>query len=152
MIHIRNLSVKNKKEIKNFLNTQFIFSSHQLQTGNASSTYDNYGKLFEQFDVFDILSKTISEKVNRSFSDMWANINPPGTFVRPHNHFSADFPNALVGVYYLHKPKNSGNLIIEGNVIDVQENDVIFFNDYDMHWTQENKSSHDRVAISFNMI
>ena len=62
-----------------------------------------------------------------------------------------DSPNTLVGVYYLNKPVNSGNLIIEGNEIQINEDDLIFFNDVDMHWSQENKSMQDRVAISFNM-
>ena len=60
------------------------------------------------------------------FMDMWANINPPGTNVRPHNHYSPNHPNSLVGVYYLRKPTNSGNLIIEGEMIDIQEDDIIF--------------------------
>ena len=84
--------------------------------------------------------------------DMWANVNPPGTNVRPHNHYSPNHPNSLVGVYYLRKPTNSGNLIIEGEMIDIQEDDIIFFNDKDIHWTQKNKSNEDRVTISFNML
>ena len=94
----------------------------------------------------------ISEKVNMPFMDMWANINPPGTNVRPHNHYSPNHPNSLVRVYSLHKPTNSGNLIIEGEVIDIQEDDIIFFNDKDIHWTQKNKSNEDRITISFNML
>ena len=151
MIEIHNLEIENKEEIKNFLRNEPIFTSHKLQTGNALSTYETHGRLFEQFDVFSKLSNSISEKVNLSFMDMWANINPPGTNVRPHNHYTPDHPNSLVGVYYLCKPNNSGNLIIEGEMIDVQEGDVIFFNDKDIHWTQKNKSNEDRITISFNM-
>lgn len=156
MIEICNLEIENKEDIKNFLKNESlrndsIFTSHKLQTGNAISTYQTYGRLFEQFDVFSKLSKLISEKVNLSFMDMWANINPPGTSVRPHNHYTPEHPNSLVGVYYLNKPINSGNLIIEGEAIDIQEDDVIFFNDKDIHWTQKNKSNEDRITISFNM-
>ena len=61
MIHIHNLEVENKEDIKNFLKQSNIFSSHKLQTGNALSTYELYGKLFEQFDVFDKLSKSITD-------------------------------------------------------------------------------------------
>ena len=84
--------------------------------------------------------------------DMWANVNPPGTNVRPHNHYSPNHPKSLVGVYYLRKPTNSGILIIEGEMIDIQEDDIIFFNDKDIHWTQKNKSNEDRITISFNML
>ena len=44
MIHIHNLEVENKEDIKNFLKQSNIFSSHKLQTGNALSTYELYGK------------------------------------------------------------------------------------------------------------
>ena len=141
MIEICNLKIENKEEIKNFLKNELVFTSHKLQTGNAISTYQTYGRLFEQFDVFSELSKSIIEKVN-----------PPGTNVRPHNHYSPNHPNSLVGVYYLRKPTNSGNLIIEGEMIDIQEDDIIFFNDKDIHWTQKNKSNEDRITISFNML
>ena len=150
-IHIKNFKIENKQDIQNFFKQSNIFSQHNLVTGNGLSTYDLYGKLFEQFEVFDKLTKAINNIINIPFLDMWANINPPGTNVRPHNHFSEKYPNTLVGVYYLNKPVNSGNLIIEGNEIQINEDDLIFFNDVDMHWSQENKSMQDRVAISFNL-
>ena len=46
----------------------------------------------------------------------------------------------------------SGNLIIEGSEIEINEDDLIFFKDIDMHWSQTNESTQDRVAISFNML
>ena len=40
--------------------------------------------------------------------NMWANINPPGGYNRPHTH-----PNSLwSGVYYVKAPSNSGHLKI----------------------------------------
>jgi uncharacterized protein (TIGR02466 family) len=40
---------------------------------------------------------------------MWANINPPGGYNRPHMH-----PNSLwSGVYYIKTPKNCGHLKLE---------------------------------------
>ena len=41
--------------------------------------------------------------------NMWANINPPGGYNRPHTH-----PNSLwSGVYYVKAPHNSGHLKVE---------------------------------------
>ena len=41
--------------------------------------------------------------------NMWANINPPGGYNRPHMH-----PNSLwSGVYYVKTPKNCGHLKVE---------------------------------------
>jgi len=149
-LHIHDFKVENKEDIKNFLKQSNIFSPHQLVTGNALSTYELYGKLF-QLDVFDKLANSIMDIVKIPFVDMWANVNPPGTNVRPHNHFSEQYPNSVVGVYYLSKPKDSGNLIIEGTEVEINEDDLIFFDDVDMHWSQKNESNQYRFAISFNM-
>ena len=149
-LHIHDFKVENKEDIKNFLKQSNIFSPHQLVTGNALSTYELYGKLF-QLDVFDKLANSIMDIVNIPFVDMWANVNPPVTNVRPHNHFSEEYPNSVVGVYYLSKPKDSGNLIIEGTEVEINENDLILFDDVDMHWSKKNESNQYRFAISFNM-
>ena len=39
--------------------------------------------------------------------NMWANINPPGGYNRPHIHPNSHFS----GVYYIKSPKNSGQII-----------------------------------------
>ena len=152
MIHLRNFKVSNQRDVFNFFQNPLIFGPHQLLTGNALSTYHKEGKLFKHYDVLKELSNAISEQVNLPFMDMWANLNPPGTYVKRHNHYSENHPNSLVGVYYLHKPENSGNLIIEDHEIDVQQNDLIFFKDTEYHWTLENKSLKNRITISFNML
>ena len=148
-LHIHDFKVENKEDIKNFLKTSNIFSPHQLVTGNALSTYQLYGKLF-RLDVFDKLANSIMDIV-KSFVDMWANVNLLNTNVRPHNHFSEQYPNSVVGVYYLTKPKDSGNLIIEDTEVEINEDDLIFFDDVDMHWSKKNESNQHRFAISFNM-
>jgi len=151
MNHIKNFKVKNKEDIKNFLKHSSIFSPHQLVTGNGLSSYDYYGKLFQQFGVFDDLANSIIDINPMPFLDMWANVNPPGTHVKPHDHFTAKHPNSVVGVYYLTKPINSGNLIIEDTEIEIDEDDLVLFNDVDTHWSQKNESTENRIAISFNM-
>ena len=40
--------------------------------------------------------------------NMWANINPPGGYNRPHVHPNSHFS----GVYYIKAPKNSGKLFL----------------------------------------
>ena len=59
-----------------------------------------------------VMQEEIYQKENLSFKpvcgNMWANINYPGCFNRPHIH-----PNSLFsGVYYVTAPKNSGNLMV----------------------------------------
>jgi len=77
---------------------------------------------------------------------MWGNINYPGSCTSLHNHGN----KTHTGVIYIKKPRNSGNIIIDGKVIKVKENDLLLFNASKMHQTEINQSNKTRVVISFN--
>lgn len=136
-----------------YLITMPLYESHDLlEHGGISSYYK--GSLHEKHQhIFSELSKFILNSLynNYDMSNMWANTCPPGSYVKPHNHYNPDFPNALVGVYYIKKPIDSGNLMIEDEEIYVDEDDILFFEDTKMHWTQPNNSNENRIIISFNL-
>ena len=129
--------------------------------------------------LIDELFRMAYEVFNEEFLDgepklgnMWANINPPGGYNKPHIH-----PNSLFsGVYYVKTPINSGRLICndprpgiqtcmpnrkkgqppkhlwrEVN-LQPQENRAIMFNSWLWHTVEPNKSNEDRISISFNFI
>ena len=129
--------------------------------------------------LVDELFKMVYEVFNEEWLDgrvkignMWANINPPGGYNKPHVH-----PNSLFsGVYYVKTPPNSGRLICndprpgiqtcmpnrkkgqppkhlwrEVN-LQPQENRAIMFNSWLWHTVEPNKSNEDRISISFNFI
>ena len=129
--------------------------------------------------LIDELFRMAYEVFNEEFLDgepklgnMWANINPPGGYNKPHIH-----PNSLFsGVYYVKTPLNSGRLICndprpgiqtcmpnrkkgqppkhlwrEVN-LQPQENRAIMFNSWLWHTVEPNKSNEDRISISFNFI
>jgi len=104
--------------------------------------------------------------------NMWANINGPGGYNKPHVH-----PNALFsGVYYVKTPTNCGRLIcqdprpgiqtcmpsrIKGEVpkhlwrdvhLQPQENRAIMFPAWLWHSVEPNKSNDIRISVSFNFI
>jgi uncharacterized protein (TIGR02466 family) len=104
--------------------------------------------------------------------NMWANINPPGGFNRPHTH-----PNSLwSGVYYVKAPKNSGHLKIEdpkpsslisrprrkeGQLQTYLWNEVhfepvagrlIMFPAWLNHCVDPNQSNDIRISVSFNFL
>ena len=103
--------------------------------------------------------------------NMWANINPPGGFNRPHMH-----PNALwSGVYYVKTPENCGELKIEdpksvGLMIMPNRKQpqpehsqreihykpfpglLIMFPAYLNHCVEPNQSDDIRISISFNFL
>ena len=104
--------------------------------------------------------------------NMWANINHPGGYNRPHLH-----PNTLFsGVYYIKTPPNCGNLIcsdprsgaqtvmpvrVEGDPprhlwrechLDVKEGRIIIFPAWLWHSVEPNESNDMRISVSFNFI
>ena len=114
------------------------------------------------------------EHLNRKpvLGNMWANINYPKCFNRPHIH-----PNSLFsGVYFVKTPKNSGNLMVydprpgvqmampnreEGKLPSELWREVhyepiagrcIMFPSWLWHEVKENKSNDIRISVSFNFL
>ena len=104
--------------------------------------------------------------------NMWANINGPGNFNRPHLH-----PNALFsGVYWIKTPINSGNLMLydprpgvhttmpnrkEGKLppqlwrevhYEPKAGRCIMFPAWLWHEVQPNRSNDTRISVSFNLL
>ena len=104
--------------------------------------------------------------------NMWANINYPGNFNRPHLH-----PNSLFsGVYWIKTPQNSGNFMIyeprqgaqctmpnrkEGKLPPELWREVhyepvagrcIMFPSWLWHEVKPNESNDTRISVSFNFL
>ena len=104
--------------------------------------------------------------------NMWANINPPGGYNRPHTH-----PNSLwSGVYYVKTPENSGNLKCEdprpcANIarprrrkgvlpsylwnevhFEPKAGRLIMFPSWLNHGVDPNQSNDIRISVSFNFL
>ena len=104
--------------------------------------------------------------------NMWANINGPGNFNRPHLH-----PNALFsGVYWIKAPEKSGNLMVydprpgahtimpnrkEGKLPSQLWREVhykpiagrcIMFPAWLWHEVRSNESNDTRISVSFNFL
>ena len=107
-----------------------------------------------------------------ALGNMWANINHPGGYNKPHMH-----PNTLFsGVYYIKTPPNCGKLICSdprsGNQtvmpvrvkgtppkylwrechLDVKEGRIIIFPAWMWHSVEPNESNDTRISVSFNFI
>ena len=62
----------------------------------------------ELFVMAEMCNKDYGIKPKLGLGNMWANINYPGCYNRPHIH-----PNALFsGVYFIKTPQKSGNFMI----------------------------------------
>ena len=104
--------------------------------------------------------------------NMWANINPPGGFNRPHLH-----PNSLFsGVYWVKAPEKSGSLMLyeprpgaqctmpnrkEGELppelwrevhYTPRAGTIVMFPAWLWHEVQPNKSQDIRMSVSFNFL
>ena len=105
--------------------------------------------------------------------NMWANINPPGGYNRPHIHPNSHFS----GVYYIKAPQNSGEIVFndprsaahmimpervknikppshlwrEVRVIPL-EGRMLMFPSWLWHCVEPNESNDIRISVSFNFI
>ena len=126
--------------------------------------------------LFDDLNYDVSFPA--AIDNMWANINPPGGYNRPHIH-----PNVLwSGVYFVQAPADSGNLTFTDPRPQAQmivpryaangqlpaevwnevfyepvEGRMILFPAWLMHEVHPNRSNNegsagDRIGVSFNLI
>ena len=122
------------------------------------------------------MQEEIYKKENLSrkpvLGNMWANINYPGCFNRPHIH-----PNSLFsGVYFVKTPQNSGNLMLydprpgvqmtmpnrkEGKLSPELWREVhyepkagrcIMFPSWLWHEVKPNESNQTRISVSFNFL
>ena len=104
--------------------------------------------------------------------NMWANINPPGGYNRPHLHPNSHFS----GVYYVKTPKDSGNLVCNEPrlgahmvmptrkngkppkelwrevQLEPKEGRIIVFPSWLWHLVEPNQSNDIRISVSFNFI
>ena len=103
-----------------------------------------------------------------TINKMWTNIYPPGTFVPQHLH-----PNCILsGAFYAKAPKDCGNIIFqdpayigkvmhnrgiryptqaEKYMVEVDDGLMVIFPSWLPHSTQPNKSTEDRIILSFNL-
>jgi len=118
MIYIKDFS--DPEKLNKYLEPKIIQWSQQdkgeLKTnagGWHSATDMNHKREYdpltrELFAMQDNIYKKEKLTMKPVLGNMWANINYPGCFNRPHLH-----PNALFsGVYWIKAPENSGNLML----------------------------------------
>ena len=114
------------------------------------------------------------EHLNRKpvLGNMWANVNYPGGYIRPHLH-----PNSLFsGVYWIKTPVKSGNLMIydprpgihttmpgrkEGPLphqfwreihYTPRAGTIVMFPAWLWHEVRPNESNDTRISVSFNFL
>ena len=181
-IYIKDLP--NPDQVNQYLEEQILKWSHQdkgvLKTnaGGWHSTTDMNKK--EEYNVLTRELFTMQEEIfakehltpNPVLGNMWANVNYPGGYNRPHLH-----PNSLFsGVYWIKTPFKSGNLMLyeprggaqvlmpnrkEGELPsrlwrEIQYEPVagriIMFPAWLWHEVKPNESNNTRISVSFNFL
>ena len=143
---------------------------HSTTDMNKKQEYDPLSK--ELFNMQDEIFQKEYLTMKPVLGNMWANINPPGGFNRPHLH-----PNSLFsGVYWIKAPKKSGNLMLyeprpgaqctmpnrkEGKLPPELWREVhykpkagvaIMFPSWLWHEVKPNESNDTRISVSFNFL
>ena len=135
---------------------------------------DDYFSDLISHTVSNYLSKNkIYKQTELVFAGYWININQPGASNNMHNHPNCD----LAGVMWIKTDEKSGsirlrhpNVFAEQNSLDSYDEDFakknnihagywlttkpgdgILFPSHLEHWVEQNKSTEDRISISFNI-
>ena len=182
MIYIKDFS--DPEKLNKYLEPKIIQWSQQdkgeLKTnaGGWHSTTDmNHKREYDPLtnELFAMQSEIYKkEKLTMKpvLGNMWANINYPGCFNRPHLH-----PNALFsGVYWIKAPEKSGNLMLydprpgvqmtmpsrkEGKLppelwrevhYKPKAGTVVMFPAWLWHEVKPNESNDTRISVSFNFL
>lgn len=94
----------------------------------------------------------LSTTINELSMDFWFNDMPPSHITDWHRHDVMD--ERLSGVFYIHVPNNSGDLLLKNKKeivrIKPKDNDFVFFEPDVNHYVEENKSSTSRLSIGMN--
>jgi uncharacterized protein (TIGR02466 family) len=178
-IYIKDFNIDNKKLEQDIIN--WSKEDIGLQKTNVNGwhspsnmhTKEEYKPLIHELFVmqFDIFKKECLDS-EPFLGNMWANINPPGAFNRPHIH-----PNSLwSGVYYVKTQENCGHIKIEDPrtislmtlpkrtneelskdlwkevLFEPIQGRCIMFPSWLSHAVEVNKSDDIRISVSFNFL
>ena len=137
------------------------------------NTREEYNPLTKElFNMQEEIFKKEHLSLKPVLGNMWANINYPGCFNRPHIH-----PNSLFsGVYFIKTPQQSGNLMVYDPRPGVQmampnrkeeklppelwrevhyepvAGRCIMFPSWLWHEVKPNQSNNTRISVSFNFL
>tara|TARA_R100000963_G_C4639745_1_gene103458 strand:+ start:657 stop:1187 length:531 start_codon:yes stop_codon:yes gene_type:complete len=129
---------------------------HCLVNNGSSSFNSSYN--FDSFKSFTPILDKFKLMAGDGFNvtDFWFNIYQKGGYVKPHNHITLndDLKHAehKVGAYYFKKPKNSGNLVINDEEHEIEEDDLILFRNSDIHYSTPNNTNSERIVFSINLM
>ncbi len=143
---------------------------HSTTDMNKKEEYDPLTK--ELFAMQDEIYQKENLSLKPVLGNMWANVNYPGCYNRPHIH-----PNSLFsGVYFIKTPQKSGNLMVydprpgvqmampnrkEGKLPPELWREVhyepvagrcIMFPSWLWHEVKPNESNDIRISVSFNFL
>ena len=143
---------------------------HSTTDMNKKEEYNPLTK--ELFNMQEEIFQREKLSMKHVLGNMWANINYPKCYNRPHIH-----PNSLFsGVYWIKAPKNSGNLMVydprpgvqmtmpnrkEGKLspefwrevhYEPKAGRCVMFPSWLWHEVKPNKSNDTRISVSFNFL
>jgi len=174
--NVENLNTYLENHILNWAKTDKGIQKTNVSGWHSPCEMQNYKEYQLLINILYEFQKEIYEKEKLSgnpiLGNMWANINPKGSYNLSHTH-----PNcAFSGVYYVKASKNSGNICFEDprpgvqiqmlnrkkEKIDPQNwkrieynpsnGRIIMFPSWLSHSVEQNLSDDIRISVSFNFL
>jgi hypothetical protein len=155
MVHNHeNIKLDNKLDILNSVNAKLKLPEGILKHQLVENGISTYKFKLQDAPEYNTIINAFKKLSNNQYEivDLWFNKYDKDGYVKPHNHKPLENNDSkwLAGIYYLIKNKDSGNLVLNKQEIQVKEDDFILFDIEDMHYSLPNKSK-ERIVFSVNM-
>ena len=157
-------------------NIPILESGGGMSTAPVSSDFQAH--LLPEFEGLNLFLQKIIDEVlplwgincnqMKYIDRSWCNIHPPGGVTVEHRHTGI----MASAVYYLHKPKGSGDLLVRNPMemykcndpidaeqwdvfnwqnVEAETGDLLIFPGWLLHKTEINKSTEDRYVLTWNI-
>ena len=160
---IENIILDNKQNLLKKLNS-ITFKNHNLIDFNKGMSTFNYKiPIHITYPIFQPIVDQFLKMAGKDYYviDFWSNKYRNKGYVKPHDHYprgpdkifneKAEDMKLKTGVYYFNKEKDSGNLIIEKEKIEIKEDDFLIFDSKLNHYSEPNENKKERIVFSINM-
>ena len=131
-----------------------VTKSNEGSYHSPSFEWEEFHPYAQQY-INDILKNIFENKIK--VSEWWYNINPKGTWNKPHNHRGAEFALVLylTDTDHLLTLMNPFNFRSYDNLNDdicpqAQKGDIIIFPSDIIHYVKPNQREEERISISMN--
>ena len=124
-----------------------LLANHAFSGNKTKYHTDMYDNLITAGKARTMGGSLGFKRENFKLTHCWGNLFNKGMGIMEHNHY----PLTISFSHYINIPSGSSFMILNGNTVEIEEGDIIYFPSYMTHSVPENNSE-DRIALIGNIL